>query len=134
MECNVVLPSSKDHINQQNFIDSESKRIVVRAGRRGGKTVGVAVKACKSFLTGKRVLYASPTGEQVQRFWTTVCNAFAEPIEKKILYKNESLHILEMPGTEIRIRAKSAWNADTLRGDYADLLILDEWQLMAEET
>ncbi|MBI4459469.1 MAG: DNA-packaging protein [Acidobacteria bacterium] len=31
-------------------------------------------------------------------------------------------------------RPRTAWNADTLRGDYADLLILDEWQLMAEET
>ncbi|GAI18464.1 unnamed protein product, partial [marine sediment metagenome] len=36
------------------------------------------------------------------------------------------------PGTEQRIRAKTAWNADSLRGDYADLLIMDEWQLMNE--
>jgi hypothetical protein len=27
----------------------------------------------------------------------------------------------------------TAWNADTLRGDYADILILDEWQLMNED-
>jgi len=132
MECNVILPSSKDHINQQNFIDCDTKRIIVRAGRRGGKTVGVAVKACKALLNRKRVLYASPTSEQVTRFWVTVCKAFEEGIDKKLIYKNETLHLLEIPGTEIRIRAKSAWNADTLRGDYADLLILDEWQLMNE--
>ncbi|OFW40060.1 MAG: hypothetical protein A3J28_05215, partial [Acidobacteria bacterium RIFCSPLOWO2_12_FULL_60_22] len=35
-------------------------------------------------------------------------------------------------GTKQCIKAKTAWNADTLRGDYADLLILDEWQLMDE--
>jgi len=37
-------------------------------------------------------------------------------------------------GTEQRIRAKTAWNADTLRGDYANKLILDEFQLMNEDT
>ena len=41
--------------------------------------------------------------------------------------------MIERPGSDQRIRAKTAWNADTLRGDYADLLILDEWQLMNEE-
>ncbi len=133
MECTVTLPSSKSHPKQSAFIDSLSKRIVVRAGRRGGKTIGVAIKACKAFLAGKRILYTSPTSEQVDRFWTTICKAFQEPIDKKVLYKNETLHLLEMPGTEIRIRAKSAWNADTLRGDYADLLIMDEWQICNED-
>src|SRR4030067_258023 len=32
-----------------------------------------------------------------------------------------------------RRRGKTAWNADSLRGDYADELILDEWQLMDED-
>jgi len=41
--------------------------------------------------------------------------------------------LIEIPGTEYRIKAKTAWNADTLRGDYSDLLILDEWQLMNED-
>lgn len=39
-----------------------------------------------------------------------------------------------MPGTEQRIKAKTAWNADSLRGDYADVLIMDEYQLMNEDT
>ena len=53
-------------------------------------------------------------------------------IDTGVFYKNESDHIIERLGTDQRIRAKTAWNADTLRGDYADLLILDEWQLMDE--
>ena len=48
--------------------------------------------------------------------------------------KNETQHIIERPGTEQRIRAKTAWNADGLRGDYCDLLVLDEYQLMAEDS
>jgi hypothetical protein len=55
------------------------------------------------------------------------------PIEVGIFHKDESAHFIEIEGTEQRIRAKTAWNADTLRGDYADVLILDEWQLMNEE-
>ena len=134
MEYSVVLPSSRDHKIQQQFIDCDAKRVIVRAGRRGGKTVGVGIKACKEFLNKKRVLYAAPTSDQVNRFWVTVVNAFQEPIDRGVIYKNETLHVLEIPGTEIRIRAKSAWNADSLRGDYADVLILDEYSLMCEDT
>ena len=123
----------KPHKEQRKFIDSTAKRKVIRAGRRGGKTVGVAILASKGFLKDKRVLYAAPTADQVGRFWFEVTQAFREPIAAGVLYKNETDHVIELPGTLTRIRAKTAWNADTLRGDYSDLLILDEWQLMNED-
>lgn len=122
------------HAKQQAFVDCKSKRIAIRAGRRGGKTVGVADLACERFLAGHRVLYGAPTDEQVQTFWYEIKHAFADAIEAGVLYKNETEHVLEVPGTKRRIRAKTCWNADTLRGDYADVLILDEFQLMAEDT
>lgn len=121
------------HERQKEFVETDKKRVMVRAGRRGGKTVGVAIRAAKKFLAGKRVLYAAPTIDQVDRFWTETCRIFQDPIDQKIFIKNSTRHILELPGTERRIRAKTAWNADTLRGDYADELILDEFQLMNEE-
>jgi hypothetical protein len=62
-----------------------------------------------------------------------VVSALRDPIDKKVFVKNETEHSIDLVGTERRIRAKTAWNADTLRGDYADILILDEWQLMNEE-
>jgi len=130
-EYNIHLP--KPHAKQQAFINSTAKRKVIRAGRRSGKTVGMSVCAVEKFLSGKRVLYAAPTAEQIDRFWTTVTRALDDPIRGKVFTKNETEHVVELPGTEQRIRAKTAWNADTLRGDYADVLILDEFQLMNEE-
>lgn len=130
-EFTVHLP--RPHEKQGQFVDSPAKRIVVRAGRRGGKTVGVATRAVKKFLAGRRQLYAAPTQEQIQRFWISVTRALQEPIDAGVFVKNETYHTIELPGTEQRIRAKTAWNADTLRGDYADDLYLDEWQLMNEE-
>lgn len=127
----VRLPTP--HTKQAAFIGSTAKRIVVRAGRRGGKTVGVGVRAVRKFLAGRRQLYAAPTAEQIGRFWATVCRALYEPIEAGVFRKNESEHTIELVGTEQRIKAKTAWNADTLRGDYADDLYLDEWQLHNEE-
>jgi hypothetical protein len=118
---------------QREFIDSPAKRKMIKAGRRGGKTVGVGILGTEVFLKQKRVLYAAPTMEQIGRFWATVTRALDEPIKAKVLYKNESEHYIEVPGTEQRIKAKTAWNADSLRGDYADVLILDEWQLMNED-
>lgn len=117
---------------QQLFIDSPAKRKVVRAGRRGGKTTGIAILAMQYFLAGRRILYTTPTQDQVDKFWMECKRALREPLEAGALYKNETRHIIEVPGTENRIRAKTAWDADSLRGDYADLLIFDEWQLTNE--
>ena len=128
----VVLP--EPHGKQIEFLRSSAKRKVIRAGRRGGKTYGASIYAVEKFLEGKRVLYATPTQEQVDRFWYLVCEALREPIEAGIFYKNETKHLIELAGTEQRIRAKTAWNSDTLRGDFADELILDEFQLMNEDT
>jgi hypothetical protein len=119
---------------QLPIIESKSKRKVIRAGRRGGKTVVSALIAVKAFLDKKRVLYGTPTQEQVDTFWFEVKRALQEPIDAGIFIKNETLHTIELPGTKQRIRAKTCWNSDTLRGDYGDLLILDEFQLMNEDT
>ena len=119
-------------MKQLEMVRHPAKRKIGRAGRRSGKTTAVADMAVEAFMVGKRVLYAVPTSDQLGRFWYEVKRALAEPIERRQLYANESQHIVEVAGTETRIRGKTAWNADTLRGDYADLLILDEWQLMDE--
>ena len=128
----VTLP--RPHLRQEEFVHSDKKRIVIRAGRRGGKTVGIAIRATERFLQGRRQLYAAPTSEQVGKFWYEVTGALAPLIRLGVLKKNESEQYIEKPGTEQRIKAKTAWNADTLRGDYADDLYLDEWQLMNEDT
>jgi phage terminase large subunit-like protein len=130
MNLTVSLP--EPHSQQRAFIDSTAKRKVIRAGRRGGKTVGTGIFAVEKFLQGRRVLYAAPTQDQIDRFWEVCKRALHKPIEAGIFYKNETRHIIELQGTDQRIRAKTAWNADTLRGDYADVLILDEYQLMDE--
>ena len=121
------------HEKQNAFIKCGKKRIAICAGRRGGKTIGSATLAVEKFLDGKRVLYAAPTEDQISSFWYEVKRALYEPIEAKVFEKNETMHTIELPRTKQRIRAKTAFNADTLRGDYADLLILDEFQLMNED-
>ncbi len=117
---------------QREFIESQAKRKVVRAGRRSGKTVGAAILAVKEFSKGIRVLYAAPTQEQTERFWHTVKILLQGLLEAGLLTKNETLKTIEREGTEQRVKAKTAWNSDTLRGDYCDLLILDEMQLIDE--
>ena len=122
----------RPHPYQEAFLHSRVKHKVIRAGRRAGKTTGMAIIAVESFLAARRVLYAAPTDEQIGQFWREVKTALALLIEAEVFYKNETEHIIERAGTKQCIKAKTAWNADTLRGDYADLLILDEWQLMDE--
>jgi len=128
------------HKKQKEFISHPAKRKIVRAGRRSGKTVGISIAAVEWFLGNPalkipqhRVLYTAPTMEQVGRFWTVVTRALDEPVKASLMRKNEAEHFIELPGTDYRIKAKTAWNADSMRGDYADKLIFDEWQLMNED-
>lgn len=111
---------------------SPAKRKVIVAGRRGGKTTGAATLAVEAMLNGRRVLEAAPTADQTDAFWDACSRSVAGLVDTKMVYKNESRRILEMAHGG-RIRTKTAWNADTLRGDYADLLILDEYSLMAPD-
>ncbi len=121
------------HPNQRRLVESRSKRLIVKAGRRGGKTVGAALRAIDAFIDGKRVLYAAPTAEQTEKFWYEVKRALAEPVRLGVYKQNDSEQFIERSGTENRIKAKTAWNANMMRGDSADLLILDEFQLMNED-
>lgn len=121
------------HKHQAEFVNSNAPRRICRAGRRSGKTVGSAILAVEKFLNGRRVLYGAPTSDQLDRFWITVCRVLGELIDVGLFKKNETLHTIEKTGTNQRIRGKTCWSADTLRGDYADLLILDEYQLMNED-
>lgn len=130
----VRLRKTDGHPNQERIVSSTHKRIICKGGRRGGKTVGVATRAVDRFLSGRRQLYAAPTTTQTDAFWFEIMRSLAEPIVAKVFKVNESERYVELPGTKQCIKAKTAWNAQTLRGDYADDLYLDEFQLMAEDT
>lgn len=121
------------HESQRLIMASSAKYKVVRAGRRGGKTCLAAQVSVEALLKGFRPLYAAPTSDQLDSFWFEVCRSLAEPVHAGVYRKNEVDHVIEQVGTKTRLRGKTAWNADMLRGDYTDLLILDEWQLMNEE-
>ena len=123
----------RPHPMQAQIKNDPAKRKIIRAGRRGGKTVIAATICVEKFLEGKRPLYAAPTSDQLETFWYEVKKALQEPIDAGIFKKNETDHTIELTGTKNRIKGKTAWNSDTLRGDYSDFLVLDEFQLMDED-
>jgi hypothetical protein len=123
----LVLP--RPHEAQARFIFSSAKRRIVCAGRRSGKTYGVALAACLAYLNGRRVLYAAPTSDQTDAFWSAVTDMLRPMLTAKAAKENKTERSIEGFG---RVRAKTAWSADGLRGDWADMLILDEYQLMDE--
>jgi hypothetical protein len=129
----VHLRSSEDHPKQDTLVNTRCKRMIVKAGRRGGKTVGTARLIVERFLEGRRIVYGAPTGDQLETCWFEVVQALREPIDAGVFHKDETEHSIERLGTKQRIRLKTAYNADTWRGDYGDLLIYDEWQLMNED-
>jgi hypothetical protein len=133
-EIEYTVKLRRPHTKQEPIRQSKTKRKIVRAGRRGGKTVIAATICVDKLLEGLRPLYATPTSDQLETWWFEVKRALAEPIDAGIYKKNETEHTIERVGTKNRIKGKTAWNADTLRGDYSDFLVLDEYQLMNEDT
>lgn len=121
------------HQKQREILESPAKRRVIRAGRRGGKTTVAGALAVMEFIQGGRVFYATPTAKQIRRFWGEVKRALSPLVDAGLFYKNETEHIIELANTDQSITAQTGYNADTLRGDYCTLLILDEFQLMHEE-
>lgn len=130
-EYNIDLP--EPHPIQEKIKNSTAKRKIIRAGRRSGKTVIASILAVESFLNKGRPLYAAPTTDQLHTFWNEVKNALWPLIESGLYVKNESERFIERPLTKNRIKGKTAWNSDMLRGDYCDLLIIDEFQLVDEK-
>jgi len=71
---------------------------------------------------------------QLDRWWFEVCTALADLVQRGYIKKNETEHRLEFLGTEQAIRGKTCWAPDHLRGDFCHLLILDELQMIHEDT
>lgn len=128
-ELTIRLP--KPHMKQAEIMQSSSKRIVVNAARRAGKTTIAAMVSVRKMLEGKRVLLASTTQDQADAFWEKCKTWLVEVVDAGVVTKNEQRRILEVG--QGRIRVKTASDADTLRGDHADFLVLDECALLAPD-
>jgi hypothetical protein len=133
VKSEIKIHLHRPHAKQTAFKKSAAKRKVIVAGRRGGKTTGVADLAVEAMLAGRRVLEAAPTADQTGAFWSSCKTALSGAIAAGHVYKNETERLLELPNGA-RIRTKTAHDADSLRGDYADLLILDEYSIMSPDT
>lgn len=107
---------------QREIVDSPAKRKVVNAGRRAGKTQMFAVAAIEAMLSGRKVLLSSTSQDQADVFWQRI-KQWTGALHQ-FCYKNETKRVLEFNGG--RIRVKTGSNADVLRGEDADILILDE--------
>ena len=134
MATELTIRLHEPHPKQAEFKRSKAKRKCIVSGRRGGKTTLFSDIAVEAMLAGKRVLEAAPTADQTDVFWAACVSALAEPIAAGLVRKNETERVLEPNWNQGRIRAKTAWNADGLRGDYADLLLLDEYSIMDPST
>ena len=134
MDVNIKLPALHD--KQQQIRNSNAKRKVVCAGRRGGKTTLLAALSVEWFLNGHRIVYGTPVAKQLKAYWGEVKKHLKPLIQGGYIYKNETDHTLywahEGEGGAA-ISAQTAFNADTWRGDWGDKLIFDEFAYMHPE-
>jgi hypothetical protein len=129
----ILATLPEPHQKQRIIEQSRAKRKIVNAGRRAGKTTLAARVAIIKMCEAKRVLLASTTQDQADAFWEK-CKVWLKPfLDSGELEKNEQRRIIRMPTTGGQIKVKTASDADTLRGDYADFLVLDECAMLAPD-
>lgn len=132
MDLTVTLPTP--HAAQVAIMRNPAKRKVICAGRRFGKTYMAAEEGVARMVgQGRRVVFASTTQDQVDTFWELARSWLDPLIKARLVYKNESKRLMAFNSNGGRIKAKTAWNADTMRGDYGDFIVLDEYAQMAPD-
>lgn len=90
-----------------------------------------AYAAVRAALSGRGVLYTAPTADQTDAFWAAVSWYVAPLVGGPAARRNETRREVTLTAGG-NIRARTAWNADTLRSGHADFLIMDEYALMDE--
>ena len=109
---------------------------VVVAGRRSGKTDFAADDACYMFIEEqKRVLYVAPTSRQTDAYWSAVKQILDPLIETGEVLVNGSRNYVYFNGRENdgpRVTAKTGSKPDNLRGDWAHVAQMDEYQMQNE--
>jgi hypothetical protein len=118
------------HARQAEIEACTAKRIVVKAGRRGGKTTMVARMAVGRANAGRRQLYATPIFSQTDVFWELCVRWLWHGIQVGLVEKNETKRTLKFIRSGGTITARTASRPDHLRGLYADDLYLDEYAYM----
>ena len=130
-------------IYQQLFLRASTKhtRIGLRWGRRSGKSYGLMMKMMHYALSnpGSRVIVITPYESQVNFFYSELWDMLAhsgfktmDQIKENFLIDRAIRKPIEIHftnGSLIRMftsGARSGGNADTVRGQEADLLLLDE--------
>lgn len=114
----------------QNILASNQLKYVIKCSRRLGKTFLLCVLAIMQCLKKphSQVRYAAPTQKGLKKFiipvMRIICADCPEEIRPQFL-KGEAIFKFEN-GSEIHLAGVNSDNADSLRGTFADLFIIDE--------
>lgn len=116
----LVVRLPEPHAKQREIEACEAKRVVVKAGRRFGKTTMVARMAVRKANAGRRELYATPIFSQTDVFWELCVKWLWNGIQLGLVTKNETKRTLHFTKSGGRIIGRTASRPDHLRGLYAD--------------
>ena len=117
---------------QRELFSATTRRSLIFASRRLGKTTGASILAVEEGIKGKNVVYLGPTAEQTNPFWASVMD-MVQPLVKHdlmpVVLNSINRRFIKFPSGG-SILAKTAYDIQSARGLEGDVLILDEGAIL----
>ena len=126
---------------QEQFVRCTSKRLTLRCGRRAGKSYSLALKMLhRALMTECRVLIVTPYEIQAEELMNLIVDflyalneeygSYDELVDKFI--KSPTYLMKFRNGSRIRAFTTGSSGAGSVRGQAADIIVLDEVDYMSE--
>lgn len=140
-EANISNKKFASRWYQEMFARCTSKRLTLRCGRRAGKSYSLALKMLhRALMTECRVLIVTPYEIQAEELMNLVVDflyalkedygTYADLVEKFI--KSPTYLMKFTNGSRIRAFTTGSSGAGSVRGQAADIIVLDEVDYMSE--
>lgn len=140
-EANINPKKFKSRWYQEMFARCTSKRLTLRCGRRAGKSYSLALKMLhRALMTECRVLIVTPYEIQAEELMNLIVDflyalneeygTYNELVEKFI--KSPTYLMKFTNGSRIRAFTTGSSGAGSVRGQAADIIVLDEVDYMSE--
>ena len=122
-----ILKIPPPHPKQAEIENCPKKRILINAGRRGGKSFMVSRMMAKRASNGRNQFYVAPVKKQTDAVWKNLTKWLKPAIRAGIVHQDNKYRTFTFHAAESEIVCQTGYKPDNLRGGSAHDFYMDEY-------